>query len=168
MPSCPENTNIWRIDYEWRAPISELFSLQASWRAKMPSSERHNDLFAGKTHFQSSSVPSQQHRLCWQGIIILQSIIQSPPEPSNCMLQLIEVLIRLSESLQFFYCTEAWMVKNLSWAKTDNVLFFFLIVQWYRENLILLFSYHTHTHRHLSQTQPCFHHISSRHRGHTV
>lgn len=110
----------------------------------MPLCERHNDLFAGKTHFQSSSVPSRQHRLRWQGIIILQSIIQSPPEPSNCMLQLIEVLIWLSESLQFFYCTEARMVKNLSWAKTDNVLFF-LVVQWYRENLILLFSYHTHT-----------------------
>lgn len=34
----------------------------------------------------------------------------------------IDSIVRVTAT--FFYCTEAWMVKNLSWAKTDNVLFF--------------------------------------------
>lgn len=104
MPSCPANTKVWRIGHGQTAPISELLGqavggVGGGERAKVPLCERFNDLSAVNAHFKTSLGPLRQHRIHQWRIINLQNIIQSPLEPSNCMLQLIEVLIQLLELL---------------------------------------------------------------------
>lgn len=128
MPSCPVKTKDWSwadSTYFW------ILGLGVSERAKVPLHERLNDLSAVKTRFKNSSVPLQQYRIHQRRIINLQNIIQSPPKPLNCMLQLIEVLIQLLELLGNFLLNRSldgekskaqqkWIIHIISWLCNDT------------------------------------------------
>lgn len=99
-------------------------------RTKVPPCEWLYDLSVVTTHFRHSLVSLQQHRIHQWRIINLQNIIQSPSEPSNCMLQLIEVLIPLLELLCNFSLNRSldgekskaqqkWIIRTLSWLCND-------------------------------------------------
>lgn len=173
MPSCPVKTKDWSwadSTYFW------ILGLGVSERAKVPLHERLNDLSAVKTRFKNSSVPLQQYRIHQRRIINLQNIIQSPPKPLNCMLQLIEVLIQLLELLGNFLLNRSLDgEKSKAQQKMDNT-HYFLIVQWYRKKPhsapLMHVRMHTQTHtylpRHSTLTQPWSHHVSSGFESYTV